>query len=426
MGKKKEKFDPKTHFEYNGRIWTKRPSTEVFFEEMKDAGLLAKTTATKIKNIFLKEGLETFASFENKSTADLVELDGVSLKIAKKIARHKLVVASEGKPIRSFQEQIEMTKNHQYLLTRVHALNRHLNDGNGLGFRSGTLIEFYGKPQMGKTQWMYDLAVRTMLPKEKGGWGRSVIYFDTEGAYSVQRILKSGLYWGLTESDFEKKMFYVSPRVLTTGSDLLTHLENIDKMIVENDVGLIIIDSIIQPFKNEFKTVTGEGLKNMGARQNMLGQALMKLKSLAQAYQLIVCYTNQVIANIGGVMNQPSEIPVGGDTVGHASDLRFWLKKDKPIENGIETRKMKLVDCGWLPPTTSSFCLTPFGIVDPSEAKEVMKIAEQMENRDPKDNSPILNHLGDPIPESSLLKNPNAIETPNSVNLPQKELVEVS
>ncbi len=409
MPKQKLSYDPKTHFEYNGRIWTKRPSTKVFFEEMKEAKLLSNSNATKIANKFLNEGWENFAAFETKGFADFAALDGVSAASAKKIAAHKLVIAAEGKPIRSFQEQIEMNKGHKYLLTRVHDLNRHLNDGQGLGFRSGTLIEFYGKPQMGKTQWMYDLAVRTMLPPEKGGWGQSVIYFDTEGAYNVNRILKCGLYWGLSEKDFEEKMYYVSPRVLSTGSDLVTHIEGLDSIIIEKDVGLIIIDSLIQPFKNEFKSVAGEHLSFMGKRQNLLGQALMRLKALAQSYKLIVCYTNQVIANIGGMNNQPKEIPVGGDTVGHASDLRFELKKDKSVEKS-ETRKMKLVDCGWLPTTITSFCLTPFGIVDPSEVKEVLKIAEALENRDPRDKTPILNHLGQPIMESKYLKFSNELE----------------
>lgn len=404
MAKNKLSYDPKTQFEYNGRIWTKRPSTSVFFEEMKEAKLLTPKTATTIANVFLKEGWETFSAFETKGFQDFAALDKVSPASAKKIASHKLVVAAEGRPIRSFQEQIEMNQGHKYLLTRVHDLNRHLNDGQGLGFRSGTLIEFYGKPQMGKTQWMYDLAVRTMLPPEKGGWGQSVIYFDTEGAYSVQRILKCGLYWGLTEKDFEEKMYYVSPRVLSTGSDLVTHIEGLDALILEKNVGLIIIDSIIQPFKNEFKGVSGENLKFMGQRQNLLGQALMKLKSLAQSYKLIVCYTNQVIANIGGMGNQPKEIPVGGDTVGHASDLRFELKKDTAVEKGIETRKMKLVDCGWLPTTVTTFCLTPFGVVDPSEVKKVLKIADAIESRSPDEKTPILNHLGEPIMESKFLK----------------------
>ncbi len=404
MPKQKKKLDPKTQFEYDGRIWTKRPSTEVFFEEMKEAKLLSPNAATKLKNIFLKEGWETFASFETKSKGDFEMLDGISQNMASKIAAHKLVIAAEGNPIRNFQDQLELNKGHKYLLTRVHDLNRHLNDGQGLGFRSGTLIEFYGKPQMGKTQWMYDLAIRVMLPKEKGGWDQSVIYFDTEGAYSVQKILKTGLYWGLTEEDFEKKLYYVSPRVLATGSDLLTHVENLDSMILENNVGLIIIDSIIQPFKNEFRGVSGDNLKFMGQRQNMLGQTLMRLKALAQSYKLIVCYTNQVIANIGGIGNQPKEIPVGGDTVGHASDLRFYLKKDKAEEKGIETRKMKLVDCGWLPAITATFCLTSFGVVDPSEAKAIENVQKEIDNRKPDDTSPILNHLGQEIPKSKYLK----------------------
>ncbi len=404
---KKKKFNPKTHFEYKGTIFTKRPHIEDFVEEIKKAGILTPTTCTKVLKSFKREGLENFAAIENMTMADFGLIPNISEKVAKKLAEHKLVVASEGNPIQSFEDQIELTKNRRYLETRVIELNKNLNDGAGVGFRTGSLVEFFGKAQTGKTQWMYDLAVRVMLPKEKGGWGQSVLYLDTEGAYSVQRILKSGLYWGLTEEDFHKKMYYISPRVLRTGSDLLTHLNTLDDFILERDIGLIIVDSIIQPFKNEFKMVSGDGLKFMGKRQSLLGQVLFKLKTLAQSYEILACYTNQVIANIGGAMMGPKEVPVGGDTVSHASDLRFSLKKTKRAATGAVTRKMTLVDCGWLPPSVSEYCLTSYGIVDPGDIQAVMDFEKNVEDAINDKTKPLLNHMGQEIERSPFFSQAN-------------------
>ena len=394
--------DRPNNFEHNGNVYTKRPSTEIFFSEMSDAKLLTPSMSSKLKNIFLKEELTHFSSFENLTESNLALIDGISEKSARVLVKHRRVIAAEGSAFKTFKQQMGQAKSYMHLKTNVLELNFKLFDGFGLGFRSGTLIEFYGAPQMGKTQWMYDLAFRCMLPKEKGGWNRSVLYFDTEGAFSVVRLLKAGTYWGLDEHTFNEKFFCVSPHLLKTGTDLLGYMEQIEKVIIEKDVGLIVIDSLIQPFRTEFSKVTGEGLSFMVSRQSLLGKTLARLKSLAHSFNLMVCYTNHVIANIGNSIG-PTKVPVGGDTVGHASDLRFYLSKTSP-KQGYEMRKMILKDCGWLPSFDVEFVLTSYGIMsheDASKAKAHMTKQENAKKRNV-DNIEV-NHLGDIISKSEYL-----------------------
>jgi DNA repair protein RadA len=394
-------------FEYNNMVFTSKPeSIDIFFEEMVTHKILAKSTATKIMNKLKGESISSFEALNSLNEMKLTAIDGIAEASAKKIARYTTIVATEGKPIRSFDEQIKASEDYLYLETQVTDLNNHLWDGYGRGFRSQTLNEFYGQAQSGKSQWMYDLCIRVMLPKEKGGWGRSALYLDTEGAYSPGRLMKSAYYWGLTEVEIKQKMFMISPSVISSGSDLLTQLNHLDDLIKEKDIGIIIVDSIIQPFKSEFGKVSGSGLANMGTRQHMLFESLTKLKTLARTYNLIVCYTNQVIANIGANSPlAPKYVPTGGDTVSHASDLRFHLKKAKAAEKGVETRNMKLVDCGWLPSINTNFCFTSFGMVSPTDAsKAVAAENEILKIIDKELKEELKNHLDQAIPESDKLK----------------------
>lgn len=403
------KVKSKTHelqqqFEYNGNLFSKRPETQVFFDEMVDAGIIKQSAATRYKKAFERAGLNTFTSFEHITEGKLEAIEGITSVAACTIANHRFIVKTEGQPLTSFDKMLENATQFKYLRTRVDELNNNLNDSINKGFRSGTLIEFYGKPQMGKSQWMYELAVRVMLPKNKGGWDQGVIYFDTEGGFSMSRLVKSALYWGLPEADLRKKFNFVAPQLLFLGTDLFKHLEMLDSVIKEKNVGIIIIDSLIQPFKNQFASVSGEGLASMTVRQSLLGKTLARLKSIARSYNLIACYTNQVIANIGSYGNTKKEIPVGGDTVGHASDLRFELKKQQK-QGDMEVRKMTLVDCGWLPVSKSEFALSPIGILDPKELKAYKQKFNQNQKILKKDpTAEIFNHLEEPIEKSQYFK----------------------
>jgi DNA repair protein RadA len=414
-------------FEFNGSLYTIDPSIDIFFEEMSKNKILPPSTATKSKNAIKKEDITSFEGMQTLNEIKIAAIDGISEASAKKIARHIKIVSTKGKPIRSFHDQIEAAQDYMYLETQVTELNDHLWDGYGRGFRSQTLNEFYGQAQSGKSQWMYDLCIRVMLPKEKGGWGRSALYLDTEGAYSPGRLMKSALYWGLTEEEVKEKMFMISPSVIGSASDLLTQLRYLDELIKEKDVGIIVVDSIIQPFKSEFGKVSGSGLSNMGTRQNMLFECLTHLKNMSRIYNLIVCYTNQVIANIGANSPlAPKYVPTGGDTVSHASDLRFHLKKAKAAEKGVETRNMKLVDCGWLPNIETNFCFTSFGMVSPEDAKKAVdaekEILDQIEKGS--DNQ-LKNHFGQVITESKklseIVRNSTSNRSNRSTNIIEEE-----
>jgi len=392
-------------FEYEGELYTANPSTEVFFADMARAKLISSNMATKAKKAFIEKKWVHLSNFEKKTYDEIANVKNVGKETATIIFHHKRMVAAKGKILKTINDQVEDNKKRQYLLTQVEDLNFNLFDGNELGFRSGTLIEFYGKPQMGKTQWMYDLTIRCLLPPEKGGWGRSVIYIDTEGAFSAMRLLSAARYWGLNEKDIEGKFFLIEPVTVTSGNDLFAVIDTIDQEVIKHDVGLVIVDSIIQPFRAEFASVTGSDLKRMAPRQSLLGKTLAKLKSLATSHQLIAAYTNHVMANIGGAGMGPSVVPLGGDTVGHASDLRFYLRKKKAVA-GMEVRNMQLKDCGWLHSFDVDFLLSEVGIL-PNDTGYISNVKKLLKDLEKKGADELTNHLGEPIAKSAFTLNVN-------------------
>ena len=61
----------------------------------------------------------------------------------------------------------------------------------GGGLLASTLTEVAGPPGCGKTQMCTMLAAQAVLPRELGGLGGSVIYIDTEGAFSAERCVRA-------------------------------------------------------------------------------------------------------------------------------------------------------------------------------------------------------------------------------------------
>nr|NHJ87552.1 hypothetical protein [Asgard group archaeon] len=126
------------------------------------------------------------------------------------------------------------------------------------------------------------------------------------------------------------------------------------------DPGLIIIDSLMAPFRAEFHE-----LNLLAVRQKKIGKLIGLLKRIAIAFNTSVIFTNQVMANIGTMAATFNPvIAAGGHVLAHASDIRINMRKLK--EN---MRRAKIEDCAWLPTESTEFYITPNGIADTSEVK---------------------------------------------------------
>ena len=130
-------------------------------------------------------------------------------------------------------------------------------------------------------------------------------------------------------------------------------LEKADKTIRENNIKLIIIDSMMALFRSEFP---GRGA--LGERQQKLNSHVHRLQTLADTHNLAVYITNQVMDNPGILFGDPTT-PVGGNIIAHAATTRLYLRKSKE-----DKRIIRLVDSPSMPEGEAVMKITPNGIKD--------------------------------------------------------------
>ncbi|MHA2253952.1 MAG: hypothetical protein ACXAD7_26600, partial [Candidatus Kariarchaeaceae archaeon] len=234
---------------------------------------------------------------------------------------------------------------------------------------------------MGKTQIAHTIAAMVMRPEEAGGWDRGVAYIDSEGAFEGIRFKYLARYWGVDEESIKEKLLYSR---VDSFDDVEQALDEISNKVKEMDIGLIVLDSIMDPLKSQYP-VGGQELSNLQPRQKHLKRVLDKLKALADIHNLIALYTNHVRSNIGQ-MGEPELGAQGGAVLGHASDIRILLERPtkaersmmgiddkKAKEVGLKGGRAKIVDCGFLPESTGYYLIGPMGIADPEEWDKIIK-----------------------------------------------------
>ena len=130
------------------------------------------------------------------------------------------------------------------------------------------------------------------------------------------------------------------------------------RAMVEDVYALLIIDSIMQPFRVDY---TGRG--ELSERQQVMGRFLSKLQKISEQFNIAVFITNQVMADPGGMsMAFDPKKPVGGHILAHASTTRLFLRKGK-----AEQRICKIFDSPCLGEGETLFALSDGGIIDAAE-----------------------------------------------------------
>ncbi|MFW9921671.1 MAG: ATPase domain-containing protein [Candidatus Thorarchaeota archaeon] len=235
--------------------------------------------------------------------------------------------------------------------------SKNLNELLGGGMPTSAIIEINGEYRTGKTQTCLTCSVTAQLPEEKGGLGRPVIYVDTENSFQATHLIEIGKRFGIDSEELLENIFVVQAEQLRYLNQAIDRLPGYVQAL---DPGLIIIDSLMAPFRNEFHE-----LNLLAVRQKKLGKLIGLLKRIAIAFNTSVIFTNQVMANIGPSGPYIPVIATGGHVVAHASDIRIFMKKLSGNQ-----RRAKIDDCAWLPNETTDFFITPVGIADTESTTE--------------------------------------------------------
>ncbi len=220
----------------------------------------------------------------------------------------------------------------------------------GGGIETGSITECYGAFGSAKTQIAHQLAVNVQLPKDKGGLEGAALYIDTEQTFRPERIIQMANALGMDGEEVLKNIHY--GRAYNSDHQILL-VEKAKDIIKENNIRLIIVDSVTAHFRAEY---SGRG--QLADRQQRLNRHLHTLQKYADTYNLAVYITNQVMAKPDVYFGDPTEA-VGGHVLHHAATFRIYLRKSKGNK-----RIARLVDSPNLPDGEAVFVVTPEGIRD--------------------------------------------------------------
>jgi len=229
--------------------------------------------------------------------------------------------------------------------------SQRLNELVGGGIETQAMTEMIGEYGVGKTQLCLMLSVTAQLPKSQKGFEGNVIYMDTEGTFSPERVYNIASAMGLNPEQTLNNIILC--RVYNSDHQCLI-IDHLFKKCPEENVKLVIVDSMISHFRGEYL-----GRESLAERQQLLNQNLHKLLRLAEAYNLAVVITNQVLANPVQVYGGNPNRPAGGHIMAHACTHRIYITRGKK-----GTRKARVIDSPYLPESEASFLITAKGIED--------------------------------------------------------------
>ena len=186
------------------------------------------------------------------------------------------------------------------------------------------------------------------------------MYLDTEQTFRPEWIVRMAKSAGLEATDVAQRIIY--SEAYNSDHQVLL-LEKADQIIKDNNIRVVIIDSLTSHFRSEYL-----GREMLAERQQRLNNHMHRLIRLARGFNAVAVVTNQV-------MSKPDQFfanavdAVGGHIVAHTSHTRVFLRRaaSGPI------RIARLVSSPYLPEGERIFKVTETGILDISEEDEVKR-----------------------------------------------------
>jgi DNA repair protein RadA len=319
------------------------------YELIEDIPGIGPATAEKLREL----GFNTVESLATATVKELTQA-GVGEKQAAKI-----ITVARDSIATSFVRADELMRMRQNLL-RLSMTSKQLDELVGGGLESQTITEFYGEYGVGKSILCHQLAVNAQLPIEQGGLNGGALYVDTENTFRPEWIVRMAPPLGLDPETVGKNIIY--SEAFNSDHQILI-LEKADKIIQQNNIKLIIVDSLTAHFRSEYL-----GREMLAERQQKLNNHMHRLVRLARAFNAVAVVTNQVMSKPDAFFASGVE-PVGGHIVAHTSHTRIFLRR----ATGGPVRIARLVSSPYLPEGERIFKITEEGIKDVTEEDEVKR-----------------------------------------------------
>lgn len=313
-------------------------------KQLNDLPGVGAATAAKLE----EAGYNTLISIAVASPGELVDASGVSEAIVRKMIQAARSALDMG--FQSGIDLLEKRKNIERISTGSEAFDNML----GGGLETGAITEIFSEFGGGKTQMAHILSVNVqkMVAEKEAEKEPITVFIDTENTFRPERITQIAKGAGLEPEKILRNIMVA--RAYNSDHQMLL-AERIEDMITEKgmNVKLVVVDSLTAHFRAEF---IGRG--TLAERQQKINRHMHTLLRLADAHNLCVYVTNQVMARPDVFFGDPTQA-IGGHIVAHSSTFRIYLRKGKK-----GSRVAKLIDSPNMPEAECSFFVETEGLKD--------------------------------------------------------------
>ena len=188
------------------------------------------------------------------------------------------------------------------------------------GFEKGTVTQIFGSPSSGKSNVTLTLAVNVAKNSRK------VIYIDTEGGISIDRIKQiSGHYF----SNVANNIIVFEPTDFLEQTEIL---RSIDVWIKKHheEVDLIVLDSAVALYRVD-------DMKSYKLSKELRKQ-MQLLSNIARKHDIAVVITNQIYNAFDDDGNNEVKA-VGGDILEYTSKVIIKLERGEETNQRVATLK---------------------------------------------------------------------------------------
>jgi len=310
---------------------TEEKATDIYDLEAMDG------VGPKSAERLIEHGMHTLCDLIVSQPVELGEiLDWDKEKSSELIEKAREVLEGMGFVQKSLRTAKEIFLERQGL-KRVTTSSLALDNFMSGGLETKAVYEFFAEFGSGKTQLCHTLAVNIQRPESEGGMGGKCVYIDTENTFRPERIISMAVARGMNPEETLENIIVV--RAHNSGHQMLV-MDELGEQITNNNVKLIIVDSLMGNFRSEF---LGRG--TLAPRQQAINRFIHRLLRLCEVYNVVGVITNQAVSNpdaFGLGMKA-----TGGNIVGHASTYRIWLKKSgkKRIANMVDSPMHATYEC---------------------------------------------------------------------------------
>jgi len=190
----------------------------------------------------------------------------------------------------------------EFIDTGCFSLNHILGCG---GFPRGRVVEIFGKESSGKTTMALFFAAQV---QKNGG---TVVWVDAEACFDSNYAEKIGVD--------TKKLVLNRPM---SGEEAFTVLE---KMILTNDVDLVVVDSVAALVPQKELDGDIEDV-NVALQARLMSKGLRVITSALAETKTSVLFINQIRQKIG-IFYGPSDVTCGGNALKFYSSIRLSVRK---------------------------------------------------------------------------------------------------